>query len=441
MRLHQLQALMADKGCSRILVKELAANDNSKNQVYLGGNFEAVNCFPNLIINPDDTGTHGPVFKAPLSYIWVDATGQEYPAPATQLILYPQYPEVRVSGFLKGCSHAPSELMRGRLDGRVLFLGVRADGRVLGHVVAPDDELAIEFRARQDFEPLGIFRIVPVRAEVPGSRRTRLLAELRRVHGLSWIDSKRLLSDGSVTAYEAPNGGGYTLEAEIGIRPNGFSEPDFDGWELKQHAVNRLDACDSGVLTLMTPEPTGGVYSEFGPISFVRSYGHTDRKGRPDRMNFAGIHKTGVRQPTTHLEMSLRGYDIERGRITEGSGAIVLTADDGVVAASWPFAGLMTHWNRKHNMAAYIPSISRIKPDQTMKQYHYGRLVRLGEGTDFLMFLSAIAEGVIYYDPGIELTMASSATPRLHRRSQFRIRSRDLNCLYRRFCQVDVLEG
>ena len=102
MTLAQLQAVMAGKQCTKILAKELSANDNSKNQVYLGGDFEAVNCFPNLNISPDDTGTHGSVFKAPLSFFRVDANGLECPAPNTQLILYPQYPEVRVSGFLKG---------------------------------------------------------------------------------------------------------------------------------------------------------------------------------------------------------------------------------------------------------------------------------------------------------------------------------------------------
>ena len=438
MQIHQLQKMLAAKGCVRILVKELAANDNSKNQVYLGGNFEAVNCFPNLAIAPDDSGTHGVVFKAPLPFCWINAAGQDFPAPTAQLILYPQYPEIRFSGFLFGCKDAPSDLMRGRLQGRVLFLGVRADGAVFGHVVASDDELANEFRARQDFQPLGVFRVVPVLVGASGDSRAGLLAELRRIHELGWIDSKRRLSDGTVVAYQAPNGGGYTLEAEFGINPNGFSEPDFLGWELKQHAVSRLDACDSGVLTLMTPEPTGGVYSDAGPIAFVQQYGHPDKSGKPDRLNFAGIHRTGTRQPTTHLEMSLRGYDAGKKGF-DGAGAIVLTAPDGTEAASWPFAGLMNHWNRKHNMAAYIPSIYRIKPQRDLRQYQYGRLVRLGEGTDFLLFLAAIASGVVYYDPGIELTDASSTKPKLHRRSQFRIRSRDLKCLYKQFERVDVL--
>ncbi len=38
-------------------------------------------------------------------------------------------------------------------------------------------------------------------------------------------------SDGSITPYLARNGGGYTLEAELGILPNSYSEPDLLGWE------------------------------------------------------------------------------------------------------------------------------------------------------------------------------------------------------------------
>ena len=53
------------------------------------------------------------------------------------------------------------------------------------------------------------------------------------IHELGWIESKRLNSDGKAISYRAPNGGGYTLEAELGIVPNGVSEPDYLGWEVK----------------------------------------------------------------------------------------------------------------------------------------------------------------------------------------------------------------
>lgn len=34
-----------------------------------------------------------------------------------------------------------------------------------------------------------------------------------------------------------------------------------------------------------------------------------------DRINFGGVHKTGVRHPLTNLEMQLIGFDAESGKI------------------------------------------------------------------------------------------------------------------------------
>ncbi len=31
------------------------------------------------------------------------------------------------------------------------------------------------------------------------------------------------------------------LEAELGVTPNGYSEPDFMGWEIKQFGVKKFD--------------------------------------------------------------------------------------------------------------------------------------------------------------------------------------------------------
>jgi len=40
MNLKNLKSLYSDNGCSKIYIKKLSPNDNSKNQVYFGGNFE-----------------------------------------------------------------------------------------------------------------------------------------------------------------------------------------------------------------------------------------------------------------------------------------------------------------------------------------------------------------------------------------------------------------
>jgi hypothetical protein len=53
----------------------------------------------------------------------------------------------------------------------------------------------------------------------------------------------------------------------------------------------------------------------------------------------------------------------------------------------------------------------------------------LGTGTDFNLFLAEIANGNIYYDPGIKMENISTK-PVIKRRSQFRIKSGNLKNLY-----------
>lgn len=51
-----------------------------------------------------------------------------------------------------------------------------------------------------------------------------------------------------------------------------------------------------------------------------------------------------------------------------------------------------------------------------------------------------MAEGKVYYDPGIKLENASTR-PRTKQRSQFRIKSSNLPSLYHRMDIVDLREG
>jgi hypothetical protein len=430
--LSKLISIFAEKDCVKVLIKKLSDNDNSKNQVYLGMGFEAINFFPNLQITPDKNG----LFKATLDFAWVDFAGHEYSAPEAKLILYPQYPEVRFSGFLKGCRNAPSELMTSRIAGRLLFLGIRADGQVFGHVVGRASSLAAEFSAHGELHQAGVFsEILLANKKQITNPKEILISELKRINAKGWIDSKRL-KNGHIVQYSASNGGGYTLEAELGIAPNGISDPDFLGWEVKQYNVPNFKQYESGILTLMTPEPTGGYYRDKGVEAFIMKYGYADKAGRLDRFNFGGVHICNKQHSLTGLTLKLIGYDSLKGKITDENGAISLVRNEHEVAASWYFADLLGHWNRKHNQAVYIPSIKRTEP---ALQYHYGDVVRLCEGTDFLKLLKAFADGKVYYDPGIKLENASD--PKLKktkRRSQFRIKSREIPSLYKLIGQFDV---
>jgi hypothetical protein len=217
------------------------------------------------------------------------------------------------------------------------------------------------------------------------------------------------------------------LEAELGIRPNGYSEPDFLGWEIKQFGVDNLEKLSASVITLMTPEPTGGAYVSEGAEFFVHKYGYADMKGRQDRKNFGGIHKSGEKHTLTGLKLVLIGFDSEAGKIRHADGMIALIDGDETVAASWNFSALLKHWNRKHNQACYVPSLSTTEPE---RKYKFGSKVILGVGTSFELFLNEMAWGRIYYDPGIKMENIS-LMPKIKKRSQFRIKSGNLKNLYR----------
>lgn len=427
MNLSDLKSLFCNNGCKEIYVKTLSPNDNSKNQVYFGGNFEILNVLPISDITTVEAGDwRRERFKVSINFAWLTFEGNLSPANHAQLILYPKYPEVRFSGFLKGSKNAPSELMTQRLAERLFFIAVSKTGTVLGYVAHPNSQIANEFNQENNLRDHGVFSIM----ELPqaANNRSVLLQELTRIHNQGWINSKRLDSDGNILTCRASNCGGYTLEAELGITPNGYSEPDFMGWEIKQFGVKKFENINSSVITLMTPEPTDGLYKTKGTEYFIRTYGYPDKLGRPDRMNFGGVHKLGVIHPTTKLEMKLIGFDQESGKIRNTNGRIALIDQKENETASWSFSSMLLHWNRKHEKACYVPSLSDTKGD---RKYKYGNNVILGTGTDFQLFLAQIAKGNIYYDPGIKLENMS-IKPKIKKRSQFRIKSRFLPNLYKK---------
>jgi hypothetical protein len=434
-----LRKIMAAHNVTKLYVKKLSPNDNSKNQPYLGGNFEALNIIPNhgVMVDDEQKGSKRDRFKALIDLYWVTGDAQLCPAPNAQLILYPKYPEVRMSGFLKGCDFAPSEMMSSRLPGRLMFLGMTDSGKIIGHVTSPENPVGRELDKMQGLEPAGVFLKVPLdRSE--SDPRGKLIAALRDVHLAGWINSVKLGPNGILVPYKASNGGGYTLEACLGITPNGYSEPDYLGWEVKQHGVDDLSKPHSGSpITLFTPEPTAGIYKEKGVEYFIRKFGYADKRGREDRFNFGGIYRCGTMVASTGLTLNLIGYNSENGKIEDVGGGITLFNAEGEAAATWLYADLMKHWNRKHAQAAYVPSLSHAEPQQ---QYHYGNIIELGHGTDFLKFLKAVSKGIIYYDPGIKLENASTAKPITKRRSQFRIKPKELSVLYHQMELVDVNE-
>lgn len=441
-----LAARLRDLGASFVLAKRLAPNDNSKNQVYVGRDISEVSLLQpgEIEFRPGVSTKRGedvsePIYHAPLNLWWLSESGELRPAKGSKLILYPQYStagEVRLSGFLRGCKSAPSSLFDpgrdGRSEGRVLILAPLQDGRLIAMAFAGGSQEAAALRA-VDGEPYALFSRYELAADHQIDSEAELLSEIYRIHRLGWVDPVHLNADGSWRPCTGTNCGGVTLETHLGIRANGFAEPDFQGWEVKQHGVNSLERPRAGPITLFTPEPTGGFYVSEGPEYFIRTWGYADLNGREDRINFGGVHRVSdAFHPRTNLRLVLVGYDAESQKF-QGDGQVALIDPEDRVAASWSFAKLMDHWKRKHANAAFVPSESRIDPS---RQYRYGTDVKLGEGAYFRRLLRAFHTGAVYYDPGLKIEDASTERPALKRRSQFRVNSSDLPSLYDRFREV-----
>ena len=427
--IQNLLHLFESHGATRFYAKQLAPNDNSKNQLYLGGDYSALNIIPYKDIYADKSNIAGGKnerAKANIDFYWVYEEGK-YNAPKAQLILYPQYPEVRMSGFLSRCEKKPSDIMRVRDEGRVLFLGITQSGEILGHVVNVDNPLARELAVTKNLEMNGVFLELTSSIKNNKTSREILLQELERIYEKRWIDSKKFGKNG-IQPYKALNGGGYTLEAELGISANSYAEPDFLGWEVKQYGVRDFNNfTPKSPVTLMTPEPSGGLYQDLGVEEFMNRFAYPDKSGKPNRLNFGGIYNTQKsHHADTGLCLRLDGYDDNRKKITDIDGGIVLLSKNEEIAAKWDFSKMMQHWNRKHAYTAYIPSISKKPPPQ----YSYGCKVLLAEKTDFNLFLNAVSSGVVYYDPGIKFENIGMPEQLIKRRSQFRIKHNDLTGMY-----------
>lgn len=443
-----LAAQLRDLGASFVLVKRLAPNDNSKNQVYVGRDISEVSLLRpgEVSLRPgaslkrgDDSGA--PIYHAPLDLWWLLESCELKPARRSKLILYPQYSnagEVRLSGFLAGCRGAPSQLfdagLEGRSEGRVLVLAPLQDGRLLAKAFAGGSEESAALYA-VDGEPYAVFERYELARDQEIDAEADLLSEIYRIHRLGWLDPVHLNADGSWRPCRGTNCGGVTLETHLGIRANGFAEPDFHGWEVKQHGVTSFERPRAGPITLFTPEPTGGCYVSEGPEHFIRTWGYADLRGREDRINFGGVHRVSEAfHPRTNLRLVLFGYDAESQNFN-GDGQVALIDPKDRVAASWSFAKLMDHWKRKHANAVFVPSESR---GTHVRQYRYGADVKMGEGAHFRRLLRAFYEGAVYYDPGLKVEGASTEHPELKRRSQFRVSSLDLPSLYSRFREISA---
>lgn len=428
---------MKNCGAKRFLIKALANNDNSKNQIYLGSDFEVIRAIPSGEVYADGISSKGPIFKAPLSFYWISEQGEIDHAPHAQIILYPDYPETRMSGFMRGTSRekgiAPSHLMQPptqeqrqnrQNQNRYLILGID-EATIWAFCTSWDDALQSEVKALIDSGETNL--IASVFHEYKLSKQSseeKLLERLTEIYQQGPILSCRLNGLGELLAYKAQNGAGYTLEAQFGITPNGSPDPDFMDWEIKSHS--------GGAVTLMTPEPNVGTYLD-DLETFLRRYG---TRIQAERLDFASRHDVGKPNVKTTLTMQLEGYDPATGKVTDPEGGLMLRDQNGNLAAGWKFEKVIQHWKNKHSNTCFV-SYTAIRDEHIA--YLFGPKVTLGKGTSLDKLLKALHTSTIYYDPGVNMKLVDGKW-RPKKRNQFRVGWRNIGSLYSEIKNVDLSE-
>lgn len=425
--LDQLKNLLRGQGVRTAYVKLLSPKqDNDKNQIYLGGGLDGVtNLFPATIeVRSASASTAKrksavgkPKLEAKLDFAWLGGNGARYDAPNTRIIDYFQYPEVRLSGFLNGCEAGPDALRRRLLADfgrRILVMGTASDGKVVGIVLTErDDPLAADFPDLPLVATRGVLRVLMIDGEVGADPAELLRHELATIVRGGW-HSSRINRGGKIEPFSGSQGGGYTLEALLGVAANGNKAPDRHGFEIKSFSGSRI--------SLMTPTPDLGFQGAHNFREFMERFGHPAVNGDGSR-RFTGLHKSGTVNAKTGLELRLTGYDRMNDKFGDAAEVTVQLyhVETGEIAAAWSLEKLANCWNAKHAHALYITFKSRVGAGG-LTEYQYASNWLQGRGTDVWRLLRAIDRGIVFYDPADTIY----ADNRAKVRPQWRINSSQL---------------
>ena len=420
----KIETLFLSKGVDTLYIKKLAEKqDNEKNQIYLG-NGEGVNSIINLFPaalsyglpsqsikkRKSDQGTQK--FVAHLNFFWLFPDGSSYSAPHTKIINYFQYPEARLSGFLKSCRKAPDAIRRNRqaeYGSRVLVLGANKDGVTYGLLLtAKEDPLVNSFPNLPTLDSIPILLTHAIGANTSVKPRDQLISELRSISG-GWHPSVILkdLSTGPI-AFKGNQGAGYTLEALLNVPANSSKEPDKYGFEIKAFKAG-------GKISLMTPTADYGAEGLLNFRDFMQKYGWPGKSG-DGRVVFNGVFRFQKPNNNNGHFLDIEGFDPKSKEFNDALDSIIVCLiNESVeeVISGWTFQKLLDGWSKKHMAACYVEYEKRpYSADGHDAEYCFTGRILLCEQTTIFRYLKAIAENYIYYDPGHEIKASGESKVR-----------------------------
>lgn len=402
----ELKLLFAGLGVNTVYAKRLARKqDNQKNQIVLSSGLKGLSSAfaakvtarapsASELKRKSDAGQ--PILEAALDFYWVSPEGEAFKAPDTKIIDYFQYPEARLSGFLKNCRWGPRAIRRefqAEYGARILCIGTNSAGSVFGILLTEkDDPLASVFPVLPTSSIsslLGVFTTTTSGVESPVELVKKKITE---AVNLGWMPSVRN-KGGEIVAFSGNQGAGFTLEAFLGVESNSRKEPDYLGHEVKSFR--------GGKISLMTPTADGGLEGDLSFNDFMLGYGTPGVKN-DGSLRFTGVARSDRTKRVGSSGRALRvaGFDAVTNSFATNPEDIRVehyVAENGQIVSSWSFEKLAEGWNTKHAFAVYVRAEEQ--RDRAGTEYRYLSPFYMCEGTDVFMLLRAISAGVVYYDP------------------------------------------
>ena len=440
----QLEKIFESVGVEKLYVKFLSRKqDNDKNQIYLGKTSAVTQLLPvqNTIYTTSASKakrhSNSLEYKAfcSISFFWLTAEGHSYRAPDAKLIDYFQYPEVRFSGFLKGCTESPKSLRKNQqmaYGQRVLVLGSNSSRQIYGLVLTEkEDPLVSSFPSLNPVKEAPILFEHTIGLSIAEDPKDLLITDLRGISGI-WHKNQTLKPNKTEPEpFKGEQGSGYTLEALLGIHRNSGAAPDKHGFEIKTFK-------HGGKVSLTTPTPDAGIQASLSFLEFMDRYSWAAKTKKGTRV-FNGTHTFGKRCNSSGLTLGVQGYPIPEAGV---SVMIQLKDDSGTVISGWSLEKLFEKWNKKHSSACYVEVEKRSIPDPKHNfEYKYPGTVYFGFGTTVYHFFDAVIDGQIKYDPGSETRESGYK----NNRPQWRISvpkdfTSRLSSLYQNVEKMDVLD-
>ncbi len=430
---------------TEVLAKVLPRNANDKNQIYWSPDFHMLHSRFAFTFSERDFSTSRTKLYSDSkkripegrfeSFEWLDNDGERHLAPNVKMLIYAQYPEMRLSGFKTANNEMPQSLSVEYTkeygdEPRVLILARTRSAGAIGMMVIPHGELLEQIKSSQTVAPSKIIKLL----YSSSGHTENLWLEMKELVE-DWRPGCRLDTEGHELPFNGTQVCGYTLERALNIVPNASKDGDYQGIELKTHTRKKV--------TLMTPEPDMGDYSD-NFKDFMTTYGYKDSQGS---YRFTGLHRAGIRNSKTGLTLKVDCYEpkIPFSKQLASEIKVGLFTDDGHLAAGWSLERLLNCWGAKHNETVYVSAMRRDTESVELIEAGYKYEVKFGakvtwcRETNAERLLRAIANGVIILDPAPKYV--PSAPGQSKRRSQWRVNDihKALTHLYENVSAVDLL--